>query len=43
MDESGKSQDPEESVRPQPPEPPEHGKAPKDTSARQEEGAAAAS
>ncbi|MFE1171270.1 site-2 protease family protein [Streptomyces sp. NPDC058773] len=29
MDESGKSQDPEESVRPQPPEPPEHNNAPK--------------
>ncbi|GAA2342092.1 hypothetical protein Scani_51580 [Streptomyces caniferus] len=29
MDESGKSQDPEESVRPQPPEPPEHNDEPK--------------
>ncbi|WP_405837018.1 site-2 protease family protein [Streptomyces platensis] len=29
MDESGKSQDPEESVRPQPPEPPEHNNGPK--------------
>ncbi|MFI5525117.1 site-2 protease family protein [Streptomyces platensis] len=29
MDESGKSQDPEESVRPQPPEPPERNNAPK--------------
>jgi len=29
VDESGKSQDPEESVRPQPPEPPEHNNGPK--------------